>query len=213
MKNVHYFLLLLVGAAVSMGMTACEKVGDSTEEDIPTPEQIVVEEGSKKVEFPIQQDAWTTWNLINLENGEMKQVEDDKSKDFAMPAEGWDIAFHRFDAATNGGQVMKLDATQLNEVKGVPDGNYLEDNRNVQPVYLGMPPMGKNKAQRMLNPALCTWVSKGSGMPPTYTLNKEVFVVKVRGHVYAIKLDFQDVEGKGRMGTVLYKDLLAAKAK
>ncbi len=115
----------------------------------------------------------------------------------------WDIAIHKYDIRTNSGLVKKMTTTDLDAVNttNLPaesemvadtDGSVMADMTNMQLGYVGFQDVKLNKE-------LGGWVTAtptGTMPPYTYTLNDNVFVVKVDGKVWKMKFTAYTYGGK-----------------
>lgn len=123
----------------------------------------------------------------------------------------WDIAVHKYDIRTNGGLVKKLAKNDMNavtsadipadnEMTGDIESTVIADMSNMMSGYVGM-------SNVMLNSELCGWVTAtptGSMPPYTYSLNDNVFLVKVGGKVW--KMQFTAYNSLGKTAARFYYD-------
>lgn len=115
----------------------------------------------------------------------------------------WDIAVHKYDIRTNNGQVKKLAKTDLDAVTvaDIPaEGEWIADTDGKAMVDMSNMMQGFVGYQYLkLNGELGQWVTAtptGTMPPYTYTLNDNVFIVKVNGKVWKMKFNAYTYGGK-----------------
>ena len=99
----------------------------------------------------------------------------------------WDLAVHRWETKTNNGSAIETEFTDLNaflSAAKMPEGKYVEDIETDSTIILDMSHMMEGEivyAKGKINPLLSTWVNRDmSSMPPIYSMNNKVFVVKLK---------------------------------
>ncbi len=204
--------LLLAGG---LALLACKKDKDSGKGkgagiDVPTEAKKIEIEGTLHVQF-----GHITY--INLQTGKQERHEVPRPyykvdgtevvpapKEQTVPTD-WDIAFHHWYPATNKGAAIMTDKTDLNEVNAVPgaDAPWVEDEYIT--TFTGEVKGGREEAlvhmlptkehfyqmyaKMYFNSELAKFdktVSKD--MPREHFLQDNVFILKSRGKVYALRI-------------------------
>lgn len=160
----------------------------------------------KKIE-PINKNAsvvgsYDNWAYIDLETGKITNATvegpweyygkeglvETKTPEIKgnVPAK-WHIAFHNYDARTNGGEVIMTDKDNIKDVEILPTEGYQKDEKveaSSQKIIVDMKDMMKGKigyAGGKINNELSKWVKKipTGAMPPfKYEIPGKVFVIK-----------------------------------
>lgn len=137
---------------------------------------------------------YSRWLYFSFEKNDTITISDPKN------SLDWDIAFHRWDVRTNGGlsgkglgAAIKTATTDINAELSKPSDNQWKTDSLIL-TYVNPPVMNDSSGadQRKEVPGskvLSGWVSVFMGqIPPTYTLTKEVFLVKsASGKVYRVQ--------------------------
>lgn len=135
--------------------------------------------------------SYTDWVYVNFETGETKKA---AVEDTATP-EGfdWDIAIHRYDIKTNGGEAVATEMKSLDAVNQAPQSGYVKDSQGKIIVDISDMMNGNiGYADTNLNSVLCTWIKQDmSSMPPVTTLSELVYVIKGADGKYT-KIRFTD---------------------
>lgn len=128
--------------------------------------------------------AYDQWVYLSFESGVPLTLNVEE----AEPAQ-WDIALHRGDVKTNKGAALKSNATSLSALSELPADEFTPDITDSIAVDMsGMMQGIVIYKESEINPVLSSWVSR-SGMPPVYTVSKNVYVVRTQEGKYA-KLKF-----------------------
>lgn len=128
--------------------------------------------------------AYDQWVYLSFESGVPRALNVEKDE----PAQ-WDIALHRGDVKTNKGAALKSNATSLSALSELPADEFTPDITDSIAVDMsGMMQGIVIYKESEINPVLSSWVSR-SGMPPVYTVSKNVYVVRTQEGKYA-KLKF-----------------------
>lgn len=120
----------------------------------------------------------------------------------------WDIALHRENVKTNQGAALKSDAVSLSALTELPAGEFSADVMTDSTLVVDISQMMQGVLvyqESDINPVLNAWV-KRSGMPPTYTVNENVYVVRNKDGKYAkIKFSsYKNAEDKTGFATLSY---------
>ena len=127
--------------------------------------------------------------------------------------EHWDIAIHRYDAKTNGAEVIETGFTGFDILRAsgkLPEGQYIADEWTTDRIAVDMSGMMEGNiryAESYYNAELSKWLNVNtSTMPPVYTLSRKVYVAKLKdGTALALKLsDYTDAAGNKGYMTVEY---------
>lgn len=172
--------------------------------------------------------AYDMWTYVNLETGEVSQATVAGPWEYYVKSEGgegfdlaetieptikgkepqkWHIAFHNYEARTNGGEVVMTNKENISEIANLPKYGYVKDIK----VKASDRRMIVDRAKMMqgnigyaggnLNEELTKWVKKiptGTMPPYKYELSKNVFVIKFfDGSVAKVKFtDHLNGDGK-----------------
>ncbi|WP_297063860.1 HmuY family protein [uncultured Duncaniella sp.] len=147
---------------------------------------------------------YTVWTYIDFKSMTTTAL------DVNAPAPGsWDIAIHRYDAKTNGGEVMETGATSFYSLANVvtPAGSdYISDIWTETTIVTDMSTMMNgylSYAGSFYNPELSKWLNVDkSSMPPIYTPSNKVYVIRLSdGTLAGVRLaNYMDALGvKGYM--------------
>ncbi len=204
MMNKNRFFLGLLSLALLVGITSCEK-DDEKDEQKPQNEAKTLEIDAKD---------YSKWVYVSFETGEIvgtsafAETKDDLS---------WDIAFHRYDIRLNGGKSGKGEGAALllkdkigktgwDAVMEAPESGYVADGMiPMVEEYKGMPPkITVTNGNEVITGGMevlkttGSWVN-ASGMPPTYNVTNQIFVVKTAKGKY-VKLWFKSYVGSDKHG-------------
>ena len=207
--KIKTFMAMMFAAFM---FTACSSDDDGPEVDEKAEKEIVV-----------SAEDYSVWNYVNLETGKITPVTAEGKWTFMKFEEGqkpevveerepekrigevpakWHIAFHKYDARTNGGEVLLTQYKDLDEaVKAeFPEGSYIKDKKfegkNAK-IIVDMSGMMKGiigYAGGYMNEELSKWVTKTPthSMPPyKYEVPDAVFAVKFPDGSKAL-LEFDD---------------------
>lgn len=123
--------------------------------------------------------------------------------------EQWDIALHRNNVKTNGGAVLRTNATKLSALTEIPSGKYVQDTITYEEVVVDNSQMMQGIVvydTTEVNKVLGTWVTR-SGMPPVYMVSPYVYVIRNKEGKYAkIKFSsFKSAMDKAGFATFSYE--------
>ena len=180
MKKTFYFLAI---CAIALGFTACSDDDD----DKPTVEPTT---GS----MTIDTRAYDKWTYFSFAKGDTVPEPADFKND-----KTWDIAFHRWDVRTNGGESgvgegaafqTTYESLDVNTWSlSIAQSNFTKDE--IIKTYMATPNMyaESDEDQRSdvpANTALGKWMTVTmSSIPPTYAIINNAFVVRTANGSYA----------------------------
>lgn len=154
----------------------------------------------------INATSYTQWTYINFHDLSIDSTE--IGKEIKEPA-NWDIAIHRYDARTNGGEVLETGFTGFDILKAsakIPDGKYIKDEWTKSQIIIDMSGMMQEKikyVESYYNHELSKWLNVDtSNMPPNYSMSNKVYIVKLKDNtIAALRLrNFMNASGiKGYM--------------
>ena len=185
MKKILYYLsaALLCMAALA----SCDKnKGKDTDGNDGT--DTVVSKQMKNLDV----SAYDKWVYVSLEDGTSvaKGIEE------AAP-EKWDIAMHRENVKTNEGSAIKTYETSFDALTAIPEGSvFMPDELTYTEVAVDMSQMMQEIIiydTTEINMVLEDWVTR-SGMPPVYSVQPNVYVVRTKEGKYA-KIQFTSYKG------------------
>ena len=139
---------------------------------------------------------YTKWNYINLHS---LQIDSAKvTVEGADDPAAWDLAIHRYDVKTNGGEVLETEYQSLNALKNagsMPQGTFVADEWTTNKIAVDVSHMMEDDgyliyAPSDYNPELSKWLNiDTSEMPPIYTPSNKVYLLKMKdGTMAAIRL-------------------------
>lgn len=190
MKSVKFALVLMAFGA--MVFTSCKKDKEEPKVELQVKEAVV------------DARSFSEWVYFSFSKGEIVAVSDYKND------LNWDIAFHRWDVRTNGGEsgkgqgaAVQMEKTVLAEVLVAPQSGYVADAMASVMVSSAMPPVYENQG---VNSEMAKWMSVNtSQMPPVYTMSENVYVVKTAEGKY-VKLKFTDfTNDMGERGVITFQ--------
>ena len=185
MKKILYYLsaALLCMAALA----SCDKnKGKDTDGNDGT--DTVVSKQMKNLDV----SAYDKWVYVSLEDGTSvaKGIEE------AAP-EKWDIAMHRENVKTNEGSAIKTYETSFDALTAIPEGSvFMPDVLTYTEVVIDNSQMMQEIIiydTTEINMVLEDWVTR-SGMPPVYSVQPNVYVVRTKEGKYA-KIQFTSYKG------------------
>lgn len=212
MKLKNYAAML----AVSLCVMSCDDKDDVT----PAPDPV-------KSQMTVNTSDYGTWTYIDLKTGKTQTIRDFSAWNYmtdgkiveTTPAQGneaditidWQIAIHRYDIKTNGGEAVATTETLMANVTAMPEGGYTADKTVENTLLTDMSGMANSKigyaATAKMNPVLCGWLKKTAtgAMPPyTYDPTNLIYVLKCKDGSYA-KLKFTDnTDAEGKSGYVTF---------
>ncbi len=147
--------------------------------------------------------AYDKWVYLSFASGTPMSlgVEED------APAQ-WDIALHRENVKTNKGAALKSEVTSLAVLTELPAGDFVSDVMTDSTLVVDVSQMMQGVLvykESEINKVLNAWVAR-SGMPPVYTVNENVYVVRNKEGKYAkIKFSsYKNAEDKTGFATFSY---------
>ncbi|MBQ4279177.1 MAG: HmuY family protein [Rikenellaceae bacterium] len=172
MKINSLFLMLPV---MLLSLAGCDKNDDGT----PPPQG---------TSMTIEVKAYDKWTYFSFENGIVPEPDD------FTTSQAWDLAFHRWDVRTNGGQsgagqggTYMLTQTTFDNLPA-PDASRLVTDGTIL-TYMQVPDMTGENNQRVEVPAsteLGKWMTvKMATTPPGYEMAANVFMVRTAGGKWA----------------------------
>ncbi|MFA8299016.1 MAG: HmuY family protein [Hyphomicrobiales bacterium] len=198
---------ILVGI-VLIGFSSCKKDEDKPE-DTPN---VVVNKNLISKTITIDARAYDAWVYINLESGKVV-----KPTNF-LDDLSWDIAFHRDNVRTNGGESgkgmgagMETEYEKLSDCKSAPESGYATDEQmDIMTAYVMPPEYEKQPA----NVELEKWGNFDiTVMPPVFKLSGKVYTIKTAKGNYA-KLKFHDYyNDEGESGYIKVEYVLQTNGK
>ncbi|MDE5960477.1 MAG: HmuY family protein [Duncaniella sp.] len=204
----NFFTYLTAGVA-AMLLSACngilgniydEPAGDAVSEYGFVTEATTTSPGS----IYIDATDYTVWTYIDFRSMTTTAL------DVNAPAPAsWDIAIHRYDAKTNGAEVMETGATSFYSLANVvtpTENDYVSDIWTTTTIVTDMSTMMDgylSYAESFYNPELSKWLNVDkSTMPPIYTPSNKVYVIRLSdGTLAGVRLaNYMDALGvKGYM--------------
>lgn len=147
--------------------------------------------------------AYDRWVYLSFESGTPVALGVDED----APVQ-WDIALHRENVKTNKGAALKSESASLAALTELPAGDFISDITTDSTLVVDVSQMMQGVLiyrESEINPVLNAWV-KRSGMPPVYTVNDNVYVVRNKEGKYAkIKFtSFKNAEDKTGWATFSY---------
>ncbi|MCT4637569.1 MAG: HmuY family protein [Bacteroidales bacterium] len=187
MKLRNYLMALSVIVAFS----ACKK--DDDKSDDKNESKIV----TKTVE--LKADDYKTWTYFSFEKGEIVYTENVKNDATYKSKSDWDIAFHRMDVKTNGGEsgsgeaevalvTEKGNKTTFEGLAEAPESGYKKDI--AADIMVGFGDMMSGGSPEMAKSSksedLAKWINMKYGQSgPEYILSNNIYVVKTATGKYA----------------------------
>jgi hypothetical protein len=171
----------------------CTPICFSLKEDVPNTEEISLGVTQTPKTLTVNASAYDKWVYVSFSQGKVITVSN-FNNDLS-----WDIAFHRTDVRLNGGASgkgkgagLETNVSELNAVTVIPVSGYITDV--MDNIHVSM--MGKEAAPKNLK--LSNWITK-SGMPPSYTVGKKVYVIRTAEgkHVKIKFLTYVNADNKG----------------
>ncbi len=204
MNKNRFFLLMLVVAL--FGFQSC---GEKDDDDNKPKSDL------KQGELTIDATAFDKWVYVSLETGAIVATEDVHAK---RAGTDWDIAFHRYDVRLNGGKSGegKAGAYLAPDKKGksgwdaitqaLPTGYIQDELIQMLTAYTMPSPTFENISA---SPVIKggdqgTWVTK-KGMPPTYTVTNQIFVIKTAKGKYGKLWLKQYIDANKKGGHITFK--------
>lgn len=212
MKFKNYVAML----AVSLCVMSC----DDNDDVAPTPDPV-------KSQLTVNTSDYGTWTYIDLKTGKTQTLRDFSTWNYltegniveTVPPQGsqaditidWQIAIHRYDIKTNGGEAVATTERVMANVTTMPENGYTTDQTVRNTLLTDMSGMADSKlgyaATADMNPVLCGWLKKTAtgAMPPyTYDPTHLIYVLKCKDGSYA-KLQFTDyTDSEGKSGYVTF---------
>lgn len=191
-SNIHWF----VGAFLLFALTSCNGIlngiydepADATESDYGFTSRPA---GSTPGVIYVDATSYTDWVYLDFHNMQTstRNVNDPEP-------DNWDIALHRYDAKTNGGEVAVTGATGFSSFSGlyaVEEDDYHKDEWTEKTIVTDMSTMMDgylSYVPSFYNSTLSQWLDVDkSNMPPTYTLSNKVYIIRLAdGTKAAVKL-------------------------
>ncbi len=202
MNKNRFFLLMLVVAL--FGFQSC------TDKDEDKPESKL-----KQGELTVDATAFDKWVYVSLETGKEVGKGDVKSK---RTGTDWDIAFHRYDVRLNcgksgegkGGAYLAPDKkgkAGWDAITKAPATGCATDK--VMPIVTAYKMPAPTIESLPASPIITggdhgTWVKK-EGMPPTYTVSNQIFVIKTAKGKYGKLWIKQYVDATKKGGHITFK--------
>ena len=182
-KILYYEGAALLGMAI---LASCDKNKGKDKDDDGT--DTVVSKQMKNLDV----SAYDKWVYVSLEDGTSvaKGIEE------AAP-EKWDIAMHRENVKTNEGSAIMTGETSFDALTAIPEGSvFMPDELTYTEVAVDMSQMMQGIIiydTTEINMVLEDWVTR-SGMPPVYSVQPNVYVVRTKEGKYA-KIQFTSYKG------------------
>ncbi len=213
-----------ITTAVALGMLmlfpACDGMFEGVYDDVeggsdPTNKTAEIQ---TRGTLTIDATAYTEWHYINFHSGEIttSTISLTDSTESGKPAE-WDVALHRYDVKSNNGVAIETEYTTIDELlaEGLPtDDEWTADTFADNKITIDMSHMMEGYLVYLpdyYNPILSKWVDVNtSTMPPIYTMNQKVFVVRLSDdtHLALRLINFMnDKSVKGNMNFEYYYPL------
>lgn len=207
--NKNRLLLSMLLIAALFGFQSCTKDDDNE------PESKI-----KTGEITVDASAYDKWVYVSLENG--KEVGKGGAEEKRAGTD-WDIAFHRYDVRLNGGKSGtgkagaylapdKIGKTGWDAITEAPATGYTQDGMLsivVKLDHTATPPMVTKEvpASNVITGGMAkpgTWMSM-KGMPPTYTMTNQIFIIKTANGKYGKIWLKQYVNADKKGGHITFK--------
>jgi hypothetical protein len=183
MKKIN----LIIALALLIGVASC--TDDDDDDGIGTTVQTTIE---------IDAADYATWTYFSFSQGKVIATDSVKNSGAFKSRNDWDIAFHRMDVKLNGGvsgdgkaeafvAQETTDVDKFAEYKEITgDPTFVKDTESEIMVGLGQMMQG-GKADYLpgTKSVVMKWIEKKPGMPPTYLIGNQLFVVKTADGKYA----------------------------
>lgn len=190
----HFFFKTIMLGVILLLFPACDGILDNIydEKTIDEKEEfgfIEIDEINKSGTISINATSYTRWTYINFHDLSIDSTE--ITKDMQEPID-WDIAIHRYDAKTNGGEVIETGFTGFDILKASgkrPEGTYVSDEWTTSKIAIDMLGMMEGNiiyAESYYNKELSKWLNVDiSNMPPNYSMSNKVYILKLKDNTYA----------------------------
>lgn len=177
------YLNLLPALFLAFSATSCNGIFDGIYDEPPTSESVdtgFVQSPAGNTAGRIYFDAtsYTDWVYLDFTSLTMTTLPVG-----ATPPEEWDMAVHRYDVKTNGGEVLETGVTSLSGLAytGVA-GKWVTDEWTESTVVTDMSTMMDGYltyAADFYNPEMSKWLDVDkSTMPPVYTPSNKVYLLR-----------------------------------
>lgn len=195
-KKIFFYLSIVL---ILFTFTACSDDDNPTEPTTPTVELV-----SKTVTLNVK--SYTKWVYFSFSKGDTVSVTDFKNSN------DWDIAFHRNNVRTNGGQsgkgmaaVADMGMKKFEEVVTAPASGYVADEtiKIVEDISGGFPPPTVDVPGSV---PMGTSI-KFSGPPPSYDPNNHIYVIKTADGKYVKYIGLNFYDDGGNSGALKFKYL------
>lgn len=202
MRYALRILIMMIGVAA----TGCDGILDGMYDNPPAVTQEDMGFNGDD-ELTIDATSYTSWVYISLRN----RTTDTRLMTDPEPQE-WDIAVHRYDARTNGGEAAELPCNELQQVKPamIAEARWEKDSFTTDRLMTDLSGMltGDIKyADGWCNLTLSRWLNLDlSVMPPIYTPSNKVYLVRLGdGTLAAVRLKaYKSAKGRKGIMTIQY---------
>lgn len=194
MKRNSLYTIAMLGMMI-LSFPACDGILEGIY-DTPAAEEkneygfIATDPATHSGTIYIDATDYKRWTFINFHTRQIDSINatDPEQKE----PEEWDIALHRYDAKTNGGEVLETGFTgfsALQHAGKMPEGTYVADSWTTEKIAVDMSGMMDGNivyAESYYNEELSKWLNVDtSSMPPVYTPSNKVYMVKLKDGTYA----------------------------
>ncbi|MGM9815443.1 MAG: HmuY family protein [Lepagella sp.] len=197
MKIIYPASLLLT---LSLMFASCSDEGDTPDSPVE-PSAPVSEYGFVSVDATgqggtiyVNTTDYGSWTYLNFKDKTYETLAVD-----ATPTGDWDIALHRYDAKTNGGEVAE-EGSDVWVADVWTTDRIIVDMSNMMNGEIGY-------TESYYNPLLSQWLDVNTNsMPPSYTLSGKTYIVKLKdGRKVSLKLlNFMDDNATKGFLTIQY---------
>lgn len=167
---------------------------DTTSVEPTYEERVELFAGYHRGEFTLDCSSYTVWNYLNFHTTNHEPTCKISNIDIATQQEDttytkWDVAMHRYDVKTNGGQVLETQYASLDDLVAssvLPEGTWVADT--MSQVTIDMSHMLEGYLvyqQTTKNLEAGKWLDVDtSTMPPIYTLSQKVYLIRFSDGTY-----------------------------
>lgn len=211
--RIRNLLPICMTGAMLISLPSCNGIFEDLYDD---PEQTTYEvgfgpfdEATKSGYVYVDATKYTQWHYIDFDARTICTVDIDTETKTSEVPDTWHIAIHRYDAKTNGAEVLETSATGFDVLRSagsLPSGSWVEDEWSTNRITIDMSGMMDGVilyAEDYYNPCLSLWLDVDTSvMPPIYTLSKKVYLCRFSdGQIAALHLTnfMNDAGDKGYM--------------
>ena len=190
---------VLLRGVILLSLSSCNGLFDDLYDDPITENDksgyIKYDSITRRGQIYVDATSYLHWAYIDLRT---LQIDTSRVQNETQP-NSWDFAVHRYEAKTNGGEVIETKFSTLEELLGsgsMPDGAFVKDQ--IGDVAVDMSDMINDNIiyhTCLVNHELSKWLDVDiSIMPPIYTPSEKVYIIRLNdGSCAAMRLaDFRN---------------------